>query len=90
MLNAFVQTANTLLEILESRLDVAVYRLKFAPTIFASHQLVSHGHVMVDGKKVTIRSYLVKPGQVISIREKSQKSAMIKESLESPMREIPS
>lgn len=76
-------TAVTFAQLLECRLDVLVYRLKFASTIFAAHQLVSHGHIEVDGKKVDIRSYSVKPGQVISVREKSRKHKQIVESLDS-------
>lgn len=72
----------------ETRLDIMVYRLKLAPTIFAAQQLVSHGHVQVDGKKVDIRSYQVKPGQVVSIKAKSQNMAIIKHSLESH-RDVP-
>lgn len=72
----------------ESRLDVMVYRLKLAPTIFAAQQLVAHGHVMVNGKKVDIRSYQVKPGQVVSIKAKSQNMTIIKHSLES-VRDVP-
>jgi small subunit ribosomal protein S4 len=57
---------------LECRLDNLVYRLGFAPSIFAAQQLVSHGHICVDGKKVDRRSFLVKPGMQISIRERSR------------------
>jgi len=66
----------------ECRLDVVVYRLKLAPTIFGAQQLVSHGHILVNGKKVDIRSFQVKPGMVISIKPKSQNVAIIKQSLE--------
>ena len=62
-----------LLQILESRLDNLVYRAGFAATRPAARQLVSHGHVMVDGKKLSIPSYLVKIGQVISLDAKGQK-----------------
>jgi small subunit ribosomal protein S4 len=69
----FGNTLNHLLEQLECRLDNLVFRLKLAPTIFAAQQLVSHGHVLVNGKKVDRRSFQVKPGMIISIREKSHK-----------------
>jgi len=72
----------------EGRLDIMIYRLKLAPTIFAAQQLVSHGHVHVNGKKVDIRSYQVKPGQVVSIKPKSQNMTIIKQSLES-VRDVP-
>ncbi|MGM0440621.1 MAG: 30S ribosomal protein S4 [Chlamydiota bacterium] len=81
-------TAHQLVELLEARLDNIVFRLKLAPTIFAAHQLVSHGHILVDGKKVDVRSFRVKPGMVISIREKSKNMDMIKNSVESG-RDIP-
>lgn len=83
-------TPQHLVEMLECRLDNVVYRLKFASTIFGAHQLVSHGHILVDGKKVDIRSYIVKPGQVVSIKEKSRKNKAIIASLENTMREVPS
>ncbi|MBN4067391.1 30S ribosomal protein S4 [Simkania negevensis] len=70
------------LRMLESRLDVVVYRLKLAPTLFAAHQLVSHGHILVDGKKVDIRSFQVKPGMAISIKEKSRKMPLIQNALQ--------
>ncbi|KPK32457.1 MAG: 30S ribosomal protein S4 [Chlamydiae bacterium SM23_39] len=79
----------TLLTILECRLDNIVYRLRFAPTIFAAHQLVSHGHIKVDGKKIDIRSFSVKPGMVISIKEKSKKIKHILASIGNTAREIP-
>lgn len=72
-----------LLIMLESRLDNLVYRLGFAPTRRAARQLVNHGHVLVDGKKVDIPSYQVKPGQIIEIREKSKNLKAVVESLES-------
>ena len=75
-------TGEILLSILESRLDNGVYRLGFANTRREARQMVSHGHITVDGKKVDIASYLVSPGEVISIREKSRNSVRIKEVLE--------
>lgn len=80
---------NKLLQALECRLDNIVYRLRFAPTIFAAQQLVAHGHILVDGKKVDIRSYRVKPGQTVSVRQRSREMAMIKNSIESGSRTIP-
>jgi small subunit ribosomal protein S4 len=82
-------TAELLAEMLECRLDNIVYRLKFASTIFAAHQLVSHGHILVDGKKVDRRSFQVRPGMVISIKEKSRNVKAIKEALESSSRSVP-
>lgn len=68
--------------LLETRLDNLVYRLGFANTRRQARQLVNHGHVEVDGKRVDIPSYTLKPGQEISIREKSQKLDIIAESVE--------
>src|ERR1700733_1488966 len=82
-------TAELFAEMLECRLDNMVYRLKFAPTIFAAHQLVSHGHILVDGKKVDRRSFQVKPGMVISIKEKSRQSKQILDAMESSQRSVP-
>lgn len=82
-------TAQHFAEMLECRLDIVVYRLKFGATIFAAHQLVSHGHILVDGKKVDRRSFMVKPGMVISIKEKSRKMKSIGAALDSPMHSVP-
>lgn len=68
--------------LLESRLDNLVYRLGLARTRRAARQLVNHGHVMVDGRRVDIPSYRLKPGQTITVREKSRNLQVIKESLE--------
>lgn len=68
--------------LLESRLDNLVYRLGFARTRRQSRQLVNHGHITVDGKRVDIPSFRVKPGQVIGLREKSKNLDIIKDALE--------
>lgn len=68
--------------LLETRLDNLVYRLGFAATRRQARQLVNHGHVTVDGKRVDIPSYMVDPEQVIGLRESSRDLAIIKESLE--------
>lgn len=82
-------TANHFTAMLECRLDIVVYRLKFGATIFAAQQLVSHGHILVNGKKVDIRSFQVKPGMVISVKEKSRNMKSIQEAMDSPLRSIP-
>jgi len=84
-----VTTPTAFLRRLESRLDNVVFRLKFASTIFAAHQLVSHGHVFVNGKKVDRRSFEVKPGMTISIKPKSQVLEAIKRAQENVHREVP-
>ncbi len=68
--------------LLESRLDNLVYRLGFATTRRQARQLVAHGHITVDGKKLDIPSYLVKPGQTIALKEASRGLVIVKESLE--------
>ena len=70
------------LRLLESRLDNLVYRIGFASTRRGARQFVNHGHVLVNGNKVDIPSYRCKPGDVISIREKSRDLKVVKESLE--------
>ena len=89
VVNLHGNTAELLLQQLESRLDVVVFKLKLAPTIFAAHQLVSHGHILVDGKKVNIRSFQVKPGMTISLKPKSKKKDLVVQSLEDT-RDVPS
>lgn len=69
--------------LLESRLDNLVYRMGLARTRRAARQLVNHGHIVVDGGRVDIPSYRVKPGQTISLREKSRNLEVVKEALES-------
>jgi len=75
-------TGELLIQLLEQRLDNVVYRLGFATTRAFARQLVNHGHVLVDGKRVDIPSYRVKPGQKIEIREKSKTNPQIVRSLE--------
>lgn len=69
--------------LLESRLDSIVYRLGLSRTRRGARQLVNHGHILVDGKKVDIASFIVKPGQTISVKEASKSSSAIKDALES-------
>ena len=74
-------TGQELLKLLERRLDNVVYRLHFAPTRAAARQLVTHGHVKVDGKKLTIPSHLIKQGQMIQLSDKSQRIPAVAELL---------
>ena len=76
------QTGENLLAILESRLDNVVFRLGFAMTRPEARQLVSHGHVLVNGRKVNIPSFLVKPGMVITLKDSSKNLEKIKANLE--------
>ena len=75
-------TGEVLLQLLESRLDNVVYRLGLAPTRSAARQLVTHRHIIVDGKLLDIPSYSVKAGQVIGVREKSKSLEVISNALE--------
>ena len=82
-------TSENLIALLESRLDAIVYRAKFAPTPFSARQVVNHGHVLVNGKRVNIASYRVKPGDVVEIRERSRNMALILEAQQSGERDVP-
>ena len=81
-------TGQNLLQILESRLDNVVFRLGLANTRKEARQIVNHGHILVNGSKVDIPSYLVKAGDVVAIREKSKSSARIKEIVEANEKRI--
>ena len=74
-------TGELLLQYLERRLDNVVYRLGFGTTRRQARQIVSHGHVLINGKRVNIASYRVKQGDVISVKEDSKEISMIKESV---------
>jgi len=82
-------TSENLIGLLESRLDAVVYRSKFVPTPFAARQFVNHGHVLVNGKRVNIPSYRVKPGDVVTVRERSRNMALVLEALQSSERDLP-
>ena len=82
-------TSANLIGLLERRLDSVVYRAKFVPTVFAARQFVNHGHVTVNGKKVNITSYLVKPGDVVAVREASKQMFLVLEAAQSAERDIP-
>ncbi len=82
-------TAENLIGLLERRLDAVVYRSKLSNTIFSSRQLINHGHVRVNGKKVNISSYQVKEEDNIEIRDKSKQLALIDVALANKEREVP-
>lgn len=82
-------TGEALIGFLERRLDTVVYRMKFAITPFASRQLVNHGHVKVNGKKVNIASYMVKEGDVIEIKDASKQMGVVLEAVGSGERDVP-
>ncbi len=77
------RTDDNLVILLERRLDNVIYRLGLAPSRKAARQMVSHGHFLVNGRRVTIPSYLVKSGDVIEVRERSKKLDIIKSAVES-------
>ena len=82
-------TAENLIGLLERRLDAVVYRSKLSTTIFAARQLINHGHVRVNGKKVNISSYQLKEEETVEVREKSKKLALIDIALANKEREVP-
>ena len=82
-------TGALLVGLLERRLDAAVYRAKFVPTVFAARQFVNHGHVLVNGKRVNVPSYQLREGDVIEIREKSRELPLVLEAQQSPERDVP-
>ena len=82
-------TGQNLIGILECRLDALVYRMKFAPTVFAARQLVNHGHVLVNGKRCNIPSRMLRLGDSLEIKEKARKIPAVLDAIESPEREIP-
>jgi small subunit ribosomal protein S4 len=82
-------TAENMIGLLERRLDMVVYRLNFVPTVFAGRQFVSHGHVAVNGRRVTIASYLVRDGDTIEVRDKSKNLLFVLESIQQPQRDVP-
>jgi small subunit ribosomal protein S4 len=82
-------TSEHLIGLLERRLDALVYRAKFVPTVFAARQFVSHGHVSVNGKRVTVPSYRLKVGDVVEVREKAKQMALVLEAIKSAERDVP-
>ncbi len=82
-------TSEHLIGLLERRLDALVYRAKFVPTVFAARQFVSHGHVTVNGKRVTVPSYRLKVGDVIEVREKAKQMTLVLEAIKSAERDVP-
>ena len=82
-------TSEHLIGLLERRLDAVVYRAKFVPTVFAARQFVSHGHVTVNGRRVTIPSYRLRIGDVVEVKEKARQLPLVLEALKSAERDIP-
>ena len=82
-------TSENLISLLERRLGAVVYRMKFAPTVFAARQLINHGHITVNGGRVKIPSYRVTEGDVIGMTDTMKASALVLEAVESAEREVP-
>ncbi|MFM8800907.1 MAG: 30S ribosomal protein S4 [Tagaea sp.] len=82
-------TSENLIGLLERRLDAVVYRLKFAPTVFAARQLVSHGHVLLNGKKANIASMVVKEGDEVALKSKMRENVQVLEAVASQERQVP-
>ena len=82
-------TGENLIELLERRLDAVIYRMKFAPTPFAARQLVNHGHIRVNGKRVNISSYQVSDNDAIELKDKSKQMLLVLESVKSTERDVP-
>ena len=82
-------TSQNLIGLLEQRLDMVVYRAKFTPTIFAARQLVSHGHIRVNGVKCNVASRKVVPGDEISLSDKAKEMLLVNEAQSLPERDIP-
>jgi small subunit ribosomal protein S4 len=82
-------SSENLIGLLERRLDVVVYRSKFVPTIFAARQFVSHGHVKVNGRRVTIASIRLKAGDVVELTDKSKGMATVLEAVQLAERDTP-
>ena len=82
-------TSENLIELLERRMDAVIYRMKFAITPFAARQFVNHGHILVNGKRVNISSFLVKDGDEIEVREKSKQLGVVLDASQNAERDVP-
>ena len=82
-------TGENLIGLLESRLDAIVYRAKFVTTVFAARQFVSHGHIMINGKRVNIPSYQVQVGDKIEVRDRSKQLTVLLEAVQLAERDVP-
>jgi len=82
-------TGENLIELLERRLDAVVYRMKFASTPFAARQLINHGHVLVNGKRLNIGSAKLRDGDTIELRPKAKEMAVVLEATQSSERDVP-
>lgn len=81
--------SENLVGLLERRLDAMIYRMGVVPTVFAARQFVSHGHIMVNGRRSNVPSLLLKEGDVVEVREKSRQIGMVLESMQNQERSVP-
>jgi small subunit ribosomal protein S4 len=82
-------TVENLIGLLECRLDAIVYRMKFVPTVFASRQFINHGHVMVNGRRVNVPSFMVREGDVVEVRDRSKQLVIVQEAQGLAERDMP-
>jgi small subunit ribosomal protein S4 len=82
-------SGENLVELLERRLAAVVYRMKFVPTVFAARQIVNHGHIRVNGRRVNIGSFMVRDGDVIEVSPKAQEMTLVQGAIQSGEREVP-
>jgi small subunit ribosomal protein S4 len=82
-------TSEHLIGLLERRLDAVVYRAKFVPTVFSARQIVSHGHVTVNGRKVNVASYRCRVGDLVEVGAKAKQLALVLEAIKSSERDVP-
>jgi small subunit ribosomal protein S4 len=82
-------TGEHMVGLLERRLDSVIYRAKFVPTVFAARQFISHGHISVNGRRVTIASYRVKVNDLVEVKEKSKQLALVLEATALGERDVP-
>jgi small subunit ribosomal protein S4 len=82
-------TGAHMIGLLERRLDTVIYRAKFVPTVFAARQFVNHGHIKVNGRRVTIPSFRVKVGDVVEVKDKSKQLALVLEANALAERDVP-
>ena len=82
-------TGANMIGLLERRLDTMIYRAKFVPTVFAARQFVNHGHIKVNGRRVTVPSFRVKVGDLIEVKNKSKQLALVLEATALAERDVP-
>ncbi len=82
-------TSENLIDLLERRLDAVIYRMKFAITPFAARQFVSHGHILVNGKRVNIPSYIVRDNDTVEVKERSKQLGVVLDAAQTNERDTP-